>query len=340
MEMVMVEVLAGVDVGGTRIKVGIADTSGKLLANDIAESGSFQDLETFLTSVSETIRMMVDNVSGALIGTGVGCPGRIDFNEGRVVWLRSKLEFLEGVSLAEQLGQRLSCRVVCDNDVNAILAGEMRFGAGRGYQSAIGITVGTGIGGALVLNGHMLRGKNWAAGHFGYMLSDPTGPKHLCGNTGIFEEHASHSGIVRQVRKALARGEASLLTEVLAQDEEPGLRELFEAMDAGDSLASRLGSKLISELGVMIANLIYALDPELVLVGGGLVSHRPGILDLVRQEVEKRVEFLPTGATEILSMQLGDAAGVYGGVALALNAVVPTERAIPLETINRAVERY
>lgn len=327
----MLEVLAGVDVGGTRIKVGIADTSGKLLSNDVTESGVFQDLETFLTVVSDKIRVMVRDVSGVLVGAGIGCPGRIDFNEGRVVWLRSKLEFLEGVSLGEQLAERLSCRVVCDNDVNTILAGEMRFGAGKGYTSAIGITVGTGIGGALVLDGRMIRGRNWAAGHFGYMSSDPCGPKHVCGNTGILEEHASHSGIVRQVYKALAGGVSSPLTELLAQNEEPGLRELFEAMDAGDPLASRLGSKLTSDLGVMTANLIYALDPELVLVGGGLISHRPGVLDHVRQEVEKRIGFLPPGATEILPMQLGDAAGVYGGVALALEGVAPTERDAPSE---------
>lgn len=317
----MLEVLAGVDVGGTRVKIGIADISGKLLANDVTETGVFQDLESFLTSVSGKIRMMVRDVSGVLIGTGIGCPGRIDFHEGRVVWLRSKLEFLEGVSLGELLGGRLSCRVVCDNDVNTILAGEMRFGAGKGYRSVIGITVGTGIGGALVLDGRMMRGRNWAAGHFGYMSCDPCGPRHVCGNTGIFEEHASHSGVVRQVRKALAEGERSSLTEFLGRNEEPGLRELFEGMEAGDSLASRLSSRLISELGVMIANLIYALDPELVLVGGGLLSYRPGVLDLVRTEVEKRIGFLPPGATKILPMQLGDAAGIYGGVALALEEI-------------------
>jgi glucokinase len=329
METAMLEVLAGVDIGGTRIKIGIADTSGKLLASDITESGVLQDLETFLTSVSKKILAMVRDVSGVLVGAGIGCPGRIDFNSGRVVWLRSKLEFLEGISLTEQLGERLSCCVVCDNDVNTILAGEMRFGAGKGYRSAIGITVGTGIGGALVLDGRMIRGKNWAAGHFGYMSSNPRGPKHVCGNTGILEEHASHSGIVRQVYKALTGGEVSPLTELLARNEELGLRELFQAVDAGDPLASRLGSKLTSELGVMIANLIYALDPELVLVGGGLISHRPGILDLVRQEAESRIGFLPPRATEILPMQLGDAAGVYGGIALALEAVVLTARGIP-----------
>lgn len=157
------------------------------------------------------------------------------------------------------------------------------------------------------------------------MSTDPCGPKHVCGNTGIIEEHASHSGIVRQLRKALEDGEVSPLTKSLARNEEPGLRELFEALDVGDPLASRLVSKLTSELGVMISNLIYALDPELVLVGGGLVSHRPSVLNLVCREVEQRIGFLPPGATEILPMQLGDKAGVYGGLALAVEAIALSE---------------
>lgn len=321
----MLEVFAGVDVGGTRIKIGVADASGQLLACDIAESVSYKDTETFLSFVSDKIRSMVRGSSGVLVGAGIGCPGRIDFGNGRVLWLRSKLEFLEGISLAEQLGERLSCRVVCDNDVNTILAGEMRFGAGRGYRNVVGITVGTGIGGALVFDGHMIRGKNWAAGTFGYMSVDSCGPKHVCGNTGIIEEHASHSGILRQLRKALEDREISPLTKSLAQNQEPGLRELFEALDAGDPLASRLVSKLISELGVMISNLMYALDPELVLVGGGLVSHRPSVLNLVCREVGERAGFLPPGATEILPMQLGDMSGVYGGLALALEAMALSE---------------
>lgn len=329
MEIAMLEVLAGVDVGGTRIKVGIADASGQLLACDITESVSYQDAETFLSSVADKIRLMVCGASGVLVGAGIGCPGRIDFENGRVVWLRSKLEFLEGVPLAEQLGERLSCRVVCDNDVNMILAGEMRFGAGRGYRNVVGITVGTGIGGALVLDGCMIRGKNWAAGNFGYMSTNPCGPRHICGNTGIIEEHASHSGILGQLRKALEDGEVSPLTKSLARNEEPGLRELFEALDEGDPLAARLVSKLTSELGVMISNLIYTLDPELILVGGGLVSHRPSVLNLVCREVGGRVGFLPSDAIEILPMQLGDMAGVYGGIALALEAIALSQVDVP-----------
>ena len=321
----MPAVFAGVDVGGTRIKVGLAGHAGQLFGTELLDTRSFQDAATFLDAIAAEIKTQSNTASLPVAAVGLGCPGRIDFAAGKVAWLKSKLEFLEGVPLAFLLGERLGCPVVCDNDVNTILAGEMKFGAGRGYRDVVAFTVGTGIGGAVVLDGRMVRGKNWATGHFGYMSIDPCGPRHVSGNTGIFEEHASHSGILRQLRKALAASEASPLTAALARGEHPGLRELFEAADAGDQVSRRLADRLIRDLGVLAANLIYALDPEVVLIGGGLLTHRPSVLDDIRRQAAKRVEYLPPGATKILPMALGDAAGVLGGVALAMGLVSESE---------------
>jgi glucokinase len=309
--------LAGVDVGGTRIKIGLSDQSGHLLSTRIIETHDYHDAESLLQHLASEIRNQSVGAGVSIQAVGVGCPGRIDFNSGTIIWLKTKLEFLEGIPLSEALANLLGCPVVCDNDVNTILAGEMRFGAGRGHQDAIGITIGTGIGGALVISGRMVRGHNWATGHFGYMSIDPRGPRHVSGNTGIFEEYSSQSGIVRHLRDALKAGEISSLACI----EEPGLRELFDAAQAGDNLARRFADRMTCELGVLIANLIYALDPELILVGGGLIAHRPDVLDTITREVGSRVAFLPSGATEIRPMALGDAAGVLGGVALAMDAV-------------------
>jgi len=321
----MRSVFAGVDVGGTRIKVGLADRSGRLLSCEVFETCACHDAERFLETVAAEIKTEASAFSLPVAAAGVGCPGRVDFASGTIVWLKSKLQFLEGFPLAQRLGDQLGCPVVCDNDVNTILAGEMRLGAGVGYRDVVALTVGTGIGGALVLGGCMVRGSHWATGHFGYMSIDPCGPRHVCGNTGIVEEHASQSGIRRQLRRALEAGEASALTQSLASGEEPGLRELFKAADAGDPLGRRLAERLTCELGLLVANLVYALDPEVVLVGGGLVTHRPSVLDAIRCEAAKRVEYLPLGAMKILPMALGDAAGVLGGVALAMEAIPRTD---------------
>jgi glucokinase len=315
----MQKVFAGIDVGGSRIKVGLADQSGQLLSSAILETKDFVDTESFLEAVACKIEALAAKVSAAIAGAGMGCPGRVDFSSGRVLWLKSKLEFLNGIPLAERLHQRLGCPVACDNDVNAILIGEVRFGAGQARRDVVAITVGTGIGGAMMLGGNIVRGHNWATGHFGYMSHNPNGTRHVCGNTGIVEEYASQSGIQREIRRAIEAGTPSELTSAIAKGEDPGFTELFDAADHGDAFGRRLAKRMVVELGLLIANLIYALDPELVLVGGGIVSHRLDVLNAIVHEVQKRVEYLPQGATEILPMALGDVAGVLGAVALAMD---------------------
>jgi glucokinase len=325
------EGFAGVDIGGTRIKVGLADISGQLISSRVLESRNWQDASSLLDAVADEIKSQASSAAIRLSAAGIGCPGRIDFEAGKIVWLKSKLEFLEGVPLALRLRERLGCPVVCDNDANAILAGEMRFGAGRAFRDAIGVTVGTGIGGALMIGRRMVRGRNWATGHFGFMSLDSAGPRHVCGNIGIAEEHASQSGILRQLRASLEAGEASPLTEAIASGGEPGLRELFEAADAGDALSRRLADRLISDLGLLVANLVYAIDPEVVLVGGGIVTHRPEVLNAIRRESLLRIEYLPANGVKIVPMALGDAAGVLGGVALSMEAITESDRAIARE---------
>ena len=316
----MENVFAGIDIGGTRIKLGLAESKGRLISCETLETAGFRDAENLFDSVRNTIQTLAHAASVSVLAAGIGCPGRIDFVSGRVVWLKSKLEFLEGILLGPLLGERLGCPVVCDNDVNTMLSGEMRFGAGRGHREVVAVTLGTGIGGAMVLDGQMVRGHNWAAGRFGYMSLNPRGPRHICGNNGVVEDLASQSGVLDQLRGASAMGKTSHLTELLVRGERTGLREVFEWADAGDALGRRLAKGVTCGLGVLIANLIFALDPEVILLGGGVIAHSDDVLEAIRREVAGRVDFLPRGATKIEPMMLGDTAGVMGGVALAMDA--------------------
>ncbi len=320
----MDQVFAGIDIGGTRIKIGLATATGQLLSCQVFDTNRYHDAVSLLEGVQSEILRLASDDSVVVIGAGVGCPGRIDFTTGTPVWLKSKLEYLEGFPLAERLAKALRCPVICDNDVNTILAGEMRFGAGMGYRNAVAITVGTGIGGAVVMDGRMIRGTNWATGHFGYMSFDLLGTRHVCGNTGVVEAEASQSGALFQLHEAHVRGEISPLTEALSHGDEVGLREIFECADTGDPVGKRLADRLICGLGALIANLIYALDPEIVLVGGGIVTHRPSLVESLRRQVIDRVRFLSPGATKITPMALGDASGVLGGVSLAIDEIGKT----------------
>lgn len=317
----MQDVFAGVDIGGTRIKAGLVDGTGGLIGLQVFETAECPDTESLLNTITGRLVALTQSAGARLIAAGVGCPGRIDFAAGRVVWLKSKLEFLENMPLASRLSERLGCPVVCDNDANAILVGEMQYGAGREAGDVIGITVGTGIGGAFAVGGNLVRGHNWAAGHFGYMSYDPHGPRHACGNSGIFEDEASQSGIQRQIRRAAEAGEISALTEQIAAGEDPGIRKLFQSVDARDQLGQRLAQRMITGIGVLIANLIFALDPELVLVGGGVLKSCSGFVELLRQEVASRLDYMPFDAMQILPMALGDTAGVLGSASLAMKSI-------------------
>lgn len=317
----MRDVFAGVDIGGTRIKAGLVDRTGQLIELEVFKTAECPDAESLLDKITRLLVALTRSAGVRLIAVGVGCPGRIDFAAGRVVWLKSKLEFLENLPLASWLSERLGCPVVCDNDANAILVGEMQYGAGRGARDVIGITVGTGIGGAFAVGGNLVRGHNWAAGHFGYMSYDPRGPRHACGNNGIFEEQASQSGIQRQIRCAAEAGEISTLTARIAAGEDPGIRELFQSVEARDQLGQRLAQGMITGIGVMTANLIFALDPELVLVGGGILKSCSGIVELLRHEVASRLDYMPFDAMQILPMALGDTAGVLGSASLAMQSI-------------------
>lgn len=319
---------AGVDIGGTRIKVGLCTESGRLVASEILETRGCLDADAFAEMLGGTLTRLAAAASVRLVCAGVGCPGRINFSSGTVIWLKSKLEFLEGVSLTSRLEKHLPCPVVCDNDANTILAGEMRFGAARGLGDVIAITIGTGIGGAFAVGGNIVRGHNWAAGHFGYMSINRDGPRHVCGNTGVIEEYASQSGILRQVRHAATSGEVSPLTTIVASELEPGLRELFQAAAACDPLACRLVEQLTSNIGLLVANLIYAFDPEIVLIGGGIVACRLDIVEAIKRETSGRLDYLERGATRILPMSLGDAGGILGGAALAMDAINQTQHGL------------
>lgn len=320
----MDQAFAGVDIGGTRIKIGLATETGQLLSCRVLNSGRYHDAASLVEDVRSEIFRLASSVAVHVVGAGVGCPGRIDLTSGTPVWLKGKLEFLESIPLGEQLARALGCPVVCDNDVNAILAGEMRFGAGRGFRNVVALTIGTGIGGALVMDGRLVRGHNWGAGHFGYMSLDPHGAQHVCGNTGVVEAQASQSGVLAQLGEIHARGEISPLTEALSRRDQVGLREVFECADAGDSLGTHLANQLICGLGTLIANLIYALDPEIVLLGGGIVTYRPALVVSLRRQVMDRVRFLWPSGAKISPMALGDASGILGGVAFAIDELART----------------
>ena len=311
-------IFGGIDIGGTSVKVGFVDNNGKILCSDLFHVEKIKDYKNFLKTLHSSIISLIRHLDNNIIiqGYGVGCPGRINSQEGKVIWCRGKLEYIENKPLGPDLSALLNKPVVCDNDVNSIVLGEALFGKGKNLDIVIGLTFGTGVGGGIVINGDIIRGEHFTAGHFGYMSQDSTGRKHESGNSGAVEIHASHSGVMYKIREAMRLDIKTTLKEKLNENDF-GFKHIYEESARGDEFSIRLVKDLENEMSILITNLVFAFDPSIILVGGGLLKAEKSILSRVRKKIKKRISFLESKEIIIEPMSSYDKVGILGGAALA-----------------------
>ena len=311
-------IFGGIDIGGTSVKVGFVDNNGKILCSDLFHVEKIKDYKNFLKTLHNSIISLIEHLDNNIIikGYGVGCPGRINSQEGKVIWCKGKLEYIENKPLGPDLSALLNKPVVCDNDVNSIVLGEALFGKGKNLDIVIGLTFGTGVGGGIVINGDIIRGEHFTAGHFGYMSQDSTGRKHESGNSGAVEIHASHSGVIYKIREAMRLDIKTTLKEKLNENDF-GFKHIYEESARGDEFSIRLVKDLENEMSILITNLVFAFDPSIILVGGGLLKAEKSILSRVRKKIKKRISFLESKEIIIEPMSSYDKVGILGGAALA-----------------------
>ena len=312
-------IYGGIDIGGTSIKIGFVDKAGTILCKDLMPVGKITAYNNFIEQLGNKTNNLLDTLDNkdAIIGFGVGCPGRIDVATGKVIWLRGKLEYMENRYIGPDLASVFGKPVICDNDVNAMVLGETYFGKAKGSRNVIGLTFGTGIGGAIIINGQVLRGKHFSAGHFGFMSHDPNGESHVCGNAGAAEVHASHSGIVDKVNNALLAGiETSVVKNYDPYDF--GFKNIYIAAHKGDDFAKSVVTRLEEEITVLITNLIFAFDPDTVLIGGGLLKADNEIVARITNSIKKRINLIPEKEVKLDKMSSYEEAGILGGAALVI----------------------
>jgi glucokinase len=306
----------GIDIGGTQIKAGMVDEKGAILASRTIATPV--DLDTFGPSLQEAIAWLLQ-AAGVPAGVGVGCKGIINPDSTRIEILPGALHFLEGLRLSDIVGLPMDVPVFADNDARVAMAGEMVWGAARDHENAIMFTLGTGVGGAVLANGQLLRGQSGVAGHLGHVTIEPDGALCICGNRGCLETVFSARAIEGEAWAAVHRGVDSSLT--LLFREQPQLatcRTIFGAASEGDGLAKAIIEKAIRKLGAAIAGLLHVFDPEVVIVGGHVADAGGDLLVPLREEVWSRSRGLLGREVPIVEQQVADKSGIVGAAGLVM----------------------
>jgi glucokinase len=309
----------GLDVGGTKIAAARVADDGSILAHDRVPTPA-EDAGRTLEAVVELARAVMTEEVEAV---GIGAAGLVESAAGVLVF--SPNLAWRSVHLVEHVGGALGVPVIADNDATVAAWGEYRFGAGRGHDHLLLVTVGTGIGGGIVADGRIFRGAHGFAAEIGHIIVEPGGPLCGCGNRGCWEQVASGHAIERAGREAAQRyphsGIARLAEGVPERVSGP---VVTRAAQDGDEIARAILAKVGRRLGEGIAGLVNVLDPEVVVVGGGAVGAGDLLLEPARRAFTGAVEaseFRPP--VSILAAELGNDAGVVGAAALALEELAP-----------------
>jgi glucokinase len=316
------EQYAGVDLGGTTITAGIATADGRLVASRTIPTDASGGPDVVLGRITLLIESLAAETGAKTRALGVGLPGLVDVVNGEARFLPNLTTQWRGVPVAATLSAQLRCPVWCINDARAAALGELTYGHGRDARTMAFYTLGTGIGGGVAIEGKLLLGKLGAAGELGHMTILPDGPRCGCGNRGCLETLASGPAIAGEGMRLLRSGlapELHRLTDGNADRITP--RTMADAAAAGDVLVREVMVRAAGFLGIGVANIVTALHPDLIVLGGGVAGIGPLLFDEVRRVVADRVRMFPTDGVRIEPSALGEAAGLLGAVALAARSL-------------------
>jgi glucokinase len=309
--------LAGIDLGGTNIKVG-------LFGRDFELTGK-QSVPTSTGSAGELVDLMAaacrdlsDRTGGGrLKAVGVGAPGPMDRTKG-VIIASPNIPSFRDLPLKDMLSERLGgVNVVLENDANAACWGEFICGAGRDAGDMVFFTLGTGIGGAIIIDGKLIHGCGDNAAELGHTIIHPGGRPCGCGQSGCVEAYASASSTARRAREAVESGESSSLSEVLRRDGEITCRDVYEHLGRGDTLARRITDQTAEALAILCINILHTVEPERIVFAGGMIAAGEVLLKRIKHYFEKNIWKMKAENVEICFANLGEDAGITGAAALA-----------------------
>lgn len=305
--------VVGVDLGGTKIYTALVDLEGNIVNEKVVETLAEEGQEAVSERILDTIANVIAGVDNELIkAIGVGSPGPLDAKKG-IIFEPSNLPF-KNYEIVKTIKDRFNLPTYLDNDANVATLAEFMFGAGKGTENMVYITVSTGIGGGAIINGKLYRGHTANALEVGHMTVSKEGPRCGCGNVGCAESFASGTAIGKRAKEAVA----SKVVTSLKKYDNVTAKEVFMEAAAGDAEAKRILDNALYYLGITVGNVMSYLDPEKVVMGGGVINGGDVVIETVKKVVGERCLSVFAENCSIEKAKLGGQAGVLGAAALAI----------------------
>ena len=309
--------IGALDIGGTKILAGLIDSSGELLVRRRIETHAERGAEDVIMRAITALRELLHEIhatEAALEGIGCSIPGPLDSKSG-VVLFSPNLGW-RNVPLVKLMHTQLGIPIAIDDDAHCAALGEARRGAARGTDFAVYVTISTGIGAGVIIGGNIYRGAHGFAGEVGHITIEIEGPPCACGNFGCFESLASGSAIAARARQSVLHGSNTLLATIIDDPVRLTAEHVMQAANAGDAVAMRIIETAGTYLGIGLASVACVLDPQLIVVGGGVIRPEGVLLKRARVAFLDRT-ISPVGSLiPIVPAALGDESGLWGAASL------------------------
>jgi glucokinase len=308
-----------VDLGGTNIRVALISDKVAVLDRASRDTLADEGPRAVVGRIFAAIDHILDKNNMTPGAISIAAPGAIDIRNG-IVTASPNLPGWHNIALRDMVAEKCGVPAYLIHDANAAALGEQQLGAGKGARNLIYLTVSTGIGGGIIIDGRLYSGASGSAGELGHMTIDINGPRCSCGNTGCLEVLASGKAVAREAIRRIAGGERSALTDMVAGNlKDITAEKVWLAAQGGDSLADEVISQAAAYLGVGLVNIVNIFNPEVIVIGGGMSRMGDRLLEPARQMVKERAFALPAQAVRIVTAELGDDAGLLGAAIFALS---------------------
>jgi len=308
----------GVDMGATQVKLGLLDSNCRIVKRKRLDTAAFTGKDSLIGAIAQSIILLASGIKYKIKGIGVGAPGLVNPEKGLIHYLVN-IPGWENVHLKRILESRVGLPVFIDNDVNVMALAELYHGRAKGKRNVVCLALGTGVGGGLILEGRLYRGAAFSAGELGHIPLNEEGPSCNCGGRACLERYVGNRYIIEQALDKLKKAPLPTRIPELVKNDLSKINPqiLSIAASRGDLLAKEIWQTVGRHIGVCLTGVVNLLNPELVVIGGGVAEAGEILFDTIRKTVNERAMSVPAQSVKIVPAKLKENAGLIGAAVLA-----------------------